>query len=255
MDSIARVELGTYVDLTQEQESSFEQEFAKLWQWHREAELPSYAENLEDWALLTRDGVTGEEIDLALGTMQGWWLRVEARGMPAAVELLRSLEDSQLTHIAEVFEKENAKQEKRIEKRTPDEHQRRWRKNFQSLLENFTGRLGSQQQQVLITAAERYRAVPELWHEYGLRWQREFLSLLRERRNKEAFEPGLERIFGPQYPYYSEALIEAQAHNEALSKEMLVALLASMSEAQLERFGETLRDRERDFRELSAEAR
>ncbi len=81
------------------------------------------------------------------------------------------------------------------------------------------------------------------------------MSLLRERRNKEAFEPGLERIFGPQDPYYSEALIEAQAHNEALSREMLVALLASMSEAQLERFGETLRDRERDFRELSAEAR
>ena len=118
--------------------------------------------------------------------------------MPAAVELLRSLEDSQLTHIAEVFEKENAKQEKRIEKRTPEERQRRWRKNFQSLLENFTGRLGSQQQQVLITADGRYRAVPELWHEYSLRWQREFLSLLEERRNKETFDPGLERIFGRQ---------------------------------------------------------
>ena len=255
LDSIARVELGTYIDLTQEQEVYFEQEFAKLWQWHRETELPNYAEALEGWALLTRDGVTGDEIDLALGTMQGWWLRVEAKGMPAAVELLRSLEDSKVTHIAEVLEKENAKQEKRIEKRTPEERQRRWRKNFQSLLENFTGRLGSQQQQVLITADGRYRAVPELWHEYSLRWQREFLSLLEERRNKETFEPGLERIFGPQEPYYSEALIEAQAHNEALSKELLVALLASMNEAQLERFSETLSDRARDFRELAAEAR
>ena len=198
LDSIARVELGTYIDLTEEQEVYFEQEFAKLWQWHRETELPNYAEALEGWALLTRDGVTGDEIDLALGTMQGWWLRVEAKGMPAAVELLRSLEDSKVTHIAEVFEKENAKQEKRIEKRTPEERQRRWRKNFQSLLENFTGRLGSQQQQVLITADGRYRAVPELWHEYSLRWQREFLSLLEERRNKETFEPGLERIFGRQ---------------------------------------------------------
>ena len=175
--------------------------------------------------------------------------------MPAAVELLRSLEDSKVTHIAEVLEKENAKQEKRIEKRTPEERQRRWRKNFQSLLENFTGRLGSQQQQVLITADGRYRAVPELWHEYSLRWQREFLSLLEERRNKETFDPGLERIFGPQEPYYREALIEAQAHNEALSKELLVALLASLNEAQLERFSETLSDRARDFRELAAEAR
>ncbi len=91
LDSIARVELGTYVDLTQEQGAYFEQEFAKLWQWHREVEMPGYAGALEGWALLTHGGVTREEIDLALGTMQGWWLRVEAKGMPAAVELLRSL--------------------------------------------------------------------------------------------------------------------------------------------------------------------
>ena len=46
LDSIARVELGTYIDLTQEQEAYFGQEFAKLWRWHHGRRNRSRARHL-----------------------------------------------------------------------------------------------------------------------------------------------------------------------------------------------------------------
>lgn len=254
LDSMVRMQLEDYIEFTESQEAFFEREFESLWKWHRQEELPQYAAKLEYWAVLADDGVVGSEIDQAFTTMQAWLQRVQAKGTPSAMELLMSLEDAQVQELEEAFAKLNAKREKRMKRLDVEDRQRRWAKNFERLLERFTGSLDATQQQYLKRGAKRYRPASELWREYSLVWQEELLSLLRVRHDAEAFSSGYAYVFGPQVAVYSVELKAAQAHNEALSKELILGVLASMRALQRKRFSETLAKRAEEFRELAAEA-
>lgn len=253
LDSMVRMQLEDYIELTESQEAFFEAEFASLWTWHRQEELPQYAADLDDWARLADDGIIDSEIDQAFTTMQAWWQRVEAKGTPSAMELLIRLEDSQVQELEEAFAELNVKREKRMKRLDVEDRRRRWAKNFERLLERFTGSLDTAQKQYLKRGAERYRPASALWREYSLAWQKEFLSLLRVRHDAEAFANGYAYVFGPQEALYSEELKAAQAHNEALSKVLILSVLDSMKELQRERFRETLAKRARELRELAAE--
>ena len=253
LDTLITSQLEDYVELTAEQQAYFEREFESLWKWHRAEELPRYATDLENWAGLLDDGVTESEVDLAFDRMQEWWQRVEVKGRPASKDFLKRLEDSQVLEIAQAFEKENAKWEKRSEDHDMESRQRRWAKNFERLLERFTGSLGREQQEILRLGSQSYLPERELWGDYRLTWQREFLTLLEVRDDTEAFEEQFEHVFGSQQQLYSDELIEAQIQNEALTRKLVLAVLQSMDTGQVERFKDNLAARAQEFRELSVE--
>ena len=251
LDTLISSQLEDYVELTPEQQAYFEREFEALWTWHRAEELPRYATDLENWALLVDDGVTETEVDQAFNRMQQWWQRVETRGRPASKAFIKRLQDTQIRGIAQAFQEENAKWDKRGLGRSLESRQRRWAKNFERLLERFTGSLGRQQQEIIAFASKDYRPAHELWDEYRLRWQQEFLALIEMRHDPEAFERQFDLVFGPQQQLYSHELIEAQTHNETLARKLVLAVLQSMNASQVERFKNKLSARAQEFRKLS----
>lgn len=252
-DTLITSQLEDYVELTPEQQAYFESEFEALWQWHRAEELPRYATDLENWAGLVDDGVTDSEVDQVFDSMQGWWQRVEARGKPATKAFIKRLNDSQIYEIAQAFQDENAKWDKRYKDRSLELRQRRWAKNFERLLERFTGSLGRQQQGILAVASQDYQPVREYWREYRLLWQQAFLTLLESRHDAAPFEAQFDLVFGAQQRLYSDELIEAQVQNETLTRRIVLAVLQSLDESQVEKFKNTLAARAQEFRELSRE--
>ena len=254
LDTLVASQLDDYVRLTPEQQAYFDREFQALWRWHRAQELPRYAQDLETWAEFVGDGVTDTEVEHAFSRMRDWWQRVETKGKPASRAFLMRLEAYQVREIAEAFEQENVEWDERGEEDSVESQRRRWAKNFERLLERFTGSLGRQQQDILALGAQEYRPARALWGQYRLVWQREFLSLLAARHDASAFEARFERVFGPQQELYDDALIEAQAHNEALARRLVLAVLQSLNDRQLRKFERELVERAQEFRDL-AEAR
>ncbi len=253
LDTLISSQLDDYVDLTPEQQQYFEREFEGLWRWHRAEELPRYAADLETWAEIVDDGITDTEVDQVFERMQEWWRRVGVKGRPASKDFLTRLEDSQVLEIEQAFEKENVKWEKRSKADDIEFRRRKWAKNFERLVERFTGSLDREQQEILALGSQDYQPARELWGEYRLTWQREFLALLELRDDAEVFEGQFDLVFGPQQALYSDELREAQNRNEMLTRKLVLEVLQSMHVRQVKKFKDNLAARALEFRALSQE--
>ena len=99
LDRVIRWELDGVLAMTADQEAFFEAEFAALWGWHRTHELPRYADDLGRWGERFGGSATPADIDELFATLEGWWLRLEAKGTPFVAEFLRRLDDEQVQFI------------------------------------------------------------------------------------------------------------------------------------------------------------
>lgn len=253
LDGLAKYELGRYVDMTPSQQAAFDAQFQSLWLWHRSEELPKYASEIERFAGAVDDGVTDTLLERAYTTMQGWFQRVSTKGAPAARDFLKSLGDAQVGEVAQAFEKENEKWARRDADDSLEDRQKKWRRNVERLLKRFLGALDAEQRQRLVDASADYQPARELWGEYRLRWQGEFLRLLEIRGSNEAFDVQYARVFGAQEPLYGERLIRIEQHNRTLTMALLLAVLESMDDKQTARLKERLGGWAEDFRELSGQ--
>ena len=254
LDSLVRWEIDSVLNLTADQEAFFEAEFAALWRWHRTHELPRYADDLDRWAERFGDAPTETDIEAAFVTLEGWWLRLEAKGTPFAAELLRNLDDAQVASLAEALEESNADWEKQEKGKPIGAVRKAWRKDFEDILKRLTGPLTPEQRALIADAAERYQPERQLWADYRRRWQRDLFNLLERRQEPDRFTAGFERLVKDQKTYYGERFAAVEAANEALVKSALVAALNQAPPKQRQRLRDTLIDRAEKLRTLAAQA-
>lgn len=255
LDRLVRWELDSVLAMTPDQEAFFEAEFADLWRWHRTHELPRYADDLRRWAERFDGAATPADIDELFVTLEGWWLRLEAKGTPFAAEFLRSLDDEQVSSLAQALEESNADWEKQEKGKPVGAVRKAWRKDFEAILKRFTGPLTQEQRALIADAAERYQPERQLWADYRRRWQRDLFILLERRHEAEHFTVGFERLVKDQKTYYGERFAEVEAANEALVKTAVAEVLSDASPKQRERLRDTLNDRAEQLRALAAKAK
>ena len=254
LDRLVRWELDSVLAMTPDQEAFFEAEFAALWRWHRTEELPRYAEDLDRWAERFAGVPTETDVEEALVGLEGWWLRLEAKGTPFAAEFLRRLEDEQVASLAEALEESNADWEKDEKNKPIDAVRKGWRKDFEAILKRFTGPLTQEQRAIIADAAERYQPERQLWADYRRRWQRELFALLEQRHGADDFGEQFAHLVKSQKTYYGEQFASVEAANEALVKAVLVAVLNRAPSEQSERLRDNLTERAQQLRKLAAVA-
>ncbi len=193
------------------------------------------------------------DIDALFVSVEGWWLRMEAKGAPVAAEFLRRLDDRQVSALAAALEESNVDWEKQEKGKTLDVVRRAWRKDFESILKRFTGPLTPEQRALIADAAERYQPERQLWADYRRRWQRDLFSLLERRGQAEDFAAGFERLAKTRKTYYGEPFARLEAANEALVKAALAAVLGQAPPKQRERLRDTLNNRAEELRALAAD--
>ncbi len=193
------------------------------------------------------------DIDELFLTVEGWWLRIEAKGAPVVAEFLRRLDESQVTALAEALEESNADWEKQEKGKTLDVVRKAWRKDFESILKRFTGPLTPEQRALIADAAEGYQPERELWADYRRRWQRDLFALMRHRAQAGEFATGFERLVKVQKLYYGEPFARIEAANEALVKMTLAEVLGHAPPEQRDRLRNTLNDRAEELRALASD--
>ena len=254
LDSLIRWELDGVLNMTPEQEAYFETEFDALWRWHRTHELPRYADDLDRWAERLGGAATPADIDELFAALEGWWLRVEAKGTPIAAEFLRRLDDEQVVSLAEALEESNADWEKEEKGKALDAIRKGWRKDFEAILKRFTGPPTEEQRALIADAADRYQPERQQWADYRRRWQSDLFALLEHRREVDNFGERFARLVKSQKTYYGERFAEVEAANEALVKSALLAVLNQAPLGQRQRLRDTLVERAVELRKLAAAA-
>lgn len=181
-DSVAAWMAHDYFDLNADQRDLFAQRFDRLHSWHRQTQLPEYAQFLSDIQSRARRGLRESDMLWVVDGLKQRYARIAVRGAADAAELLATLTPEQIESFRQQVDKDNKKflREHRI---NDGEAERRKvvRERSLSQLRDWVGSLSDAQQTKISVLLQTMPLADRLRHEDRLRRQREFFALLEMR--------------------------------------------------------------------------
>ncbi|HCY17293.1 MAG: hypothetical protein A2Z93_13810 [Curvibacter sp. GWA2_64_110] len=248
--------LDGYVDFNEAQDKPVRDSLAALHAWHRQQELPAYADLLNRMQQLAGGPVSLELVCTFVDQIRAHMLRLAEQSADGLAQVAPTLQDEQLRRLAQQFEKNNQKWREEWLDGSPAELLERRLARTVDRYEDFYGRLTDAQKTLL---RQRLSAssldARTAWAE-RLRRQQDMLRVFQEHRGTdrpahvqaEMLALTKRNLESPEPAY--------RAQFERMLQEgcQIMALLHnSASAAQRRQFIGKLQGYEADFRALAAE--
>ncbi|HZP87787.1 MAG TPA: DUF6279 family lipoprotein [Burkholderiales bacterium] len=253
-DWLATRAADRYVDLTDDQIRTFKTGLSDLHAWHRERELPIYAQAFDDAARRLERGMSRADVEWAVTAIRG---RVKVLGQRAADELapvLLSLNDQQLREMEVRFDEDNRKFVRTQLQGDPNRLLERRADWLSDRIEDWIGRLTPAQRTRVRDLVAAFPDMPRWRLEERKRRQGNLLTLVRSARGQAGFETKVQAFLMDPDAGRNDASRQTMARWEASFVEMLVDLDHTLSPEQRRTAVKRLRRYAADFRALSAEA-
>lgn len=221
-----------YVNLRPEQQRQLQQEFARLWQWHRQHLLPVYARELRQVAGALQAPLPAEEITAYLQRAQQHWEMLARQALPATCSLLRSLDQRQVDELLARLDRDNLRYFRRHVAPESDERRLALAGRQQASIERWLGPLSDPQEALLRRWARERDDLAPAWLDFRRQWRHRFGEALAQRQAPQAcalLEPLLVRpltLMEPELDLRSEL-------NRRRWVRLLASLLAGMSPQQV----------------------
>lgn len=240
--------INGYADLNPEQGRRLREDLASLHRWHRENELPRYAQRLREWQGLARQDMTAEVACREFDAVRTLLLPLGERALPGLATLAASLGDAQVAHLQR--EQAESNREFRKDFVTPDHGLDERVKRLVRRAESFYGNLSAEQRQLVRTqlAGSGFDAARVLAERE--RRQADLVRAVRQARtgDPQAATRGVwQRLLDSPTPGWN-------AYSAALTREgceQFAALHNSTTAAQRERAVQTLAGYERELLTLA----
>lgn len=252
-DSVAAWMAHDYFDLNADQRDLFAQRFERLHSWHRQTQLPEYAQFLGDIQSRARRGLREPDMLWVVEGFKQRYARIAVRGAADAADLLATLTPEQIESFRQQLDKDNKKflREHRI---NDGEAERRKvvRERSLSQLRDWVGSLSDAQQTKINALLQTMPLVDRLRHEDRLRRQREFLALLEIRGGERSVFTARLRDWLANWEAGRSAE-QTRLFDESWKKraESYAAVDQLLTPAQRQHLLHRLQDYIDDFRELS----
>jgi hypothetical protein len=254
LDWIAGWQISSYLALDDAQKTLFDSEFAALWHWHRQDELPQYATDLESLAAaIEGDHFDRATLDDSVRAANAHATRLYQRALPPAARLIAALSDEQLAALRKRVREDADKGSERYRKRGTDGWRDKAASDMQRSLRRWIGRVTPQQRARIDQWAQARQATPELWFAYQQAWTEDFFILLEDRGATDFSDRLRDRLEGRD-GFRSAALTAAAQTDRELWMQLMMDLHALLQPRQRERMLRELRSLAADFTSLAAEA-
>ncbi|WP_237066349.1 DUF6279 family lipoprotein [Microbulbifer guangxiensis] len=249
LDTWLRWRLDDYVDLNGGQKNQLTTSLESFHRWHRQTQLPRYAEFLDELAYEASNG------DL------------ESVSLPAIEEDLSQFWDTSSNQLyrqllplaaqltpAQIDELEQSMLEKRMEslekwQRSPEKVRERRNKRIRKQSQRWLGSVNGRQEQLIAAFVDQVAYNPLLRDQQRQIWQARFISVLREK--PEGYQQHLLDLMHNPEQLWSEDYRRMQAERREQAMRLSRELLASTTPEQRRHLTETLRDYASDFRTLA----
>jgi len=99
LDTLARLQLGRYIDLDAAQKAQFDQHFDALWRWHRSEQLPRYAAELRQLQTLALAPISPATLQPLGDQLRRHARTLTAETLAALAPTLASLRDDQVSAL------------------------------------------------------------------------------------------------------------------------------------------------------------
>lgn len=253
-DRLIRWEVSDFVDFNKEQRAYFDGQLAHVLYWHRQTQLPMYAELFASMPQRSLEGITTDEFAALALTAEGWGGAIEERALPLATQILLSLSAKQQQQLPGRLAKANAEfLEDELDK-TLAQDQQRWRKAVVKGFRRFIGRLTSEQREYVQAMSLNYRSERDLWVAYRSRWQAQILEQLQswgaQEVSAQQFANFMVELSANRQDYYGEFEAVTMA-NRRMAAQVSAWLLSNLTPAQEEKFADVMQDIAGDLAELA----
>ena len=252
-DSVAAWMVHDYFDLNADQRDLFAQRFERLHSWHRQTQLPEYAQFLGDIQTRAKRGLRDSDMLLLVDGSKQRYARIAARGAADAADLLTTLTPEQVETLRQQIDKANRKfmREHRVND-SEAERRKVVQQRTLSQLRDWVGPLSDAQETRVIAMLQTMPLVDKLRHEDRLRRQRAFFTLLELRSGDRA-------VFAQRLRDWLEhweagrGVEQARLFDESWKKRagLYAAVDHTLTPAQRNHLVSKLQDYIDDFRELS----
>lgn len=253
-DLVARWWFDRQLDLDSSQSRWLKQELQGFHAWHRQTQLPAYAELVDVVARQSIGDVTSdqacENIDLAAEHLD----TLIKQAVPLFAGLARQLQPAQLQHLKRRFAEEDREWREKWLDGSNEQRIRRRVDDWEERAETYYGRLSRQQREFLFHAVQNSSWQPQVSWERRLNRQQQILLTLEKIQSQKLSQSAaeaeilalIERVMHPSEVRFSTMQQRLQA--EACIN--LAALHQLATAEQRSRAQKKLMGYERDFKQL-----
>jgi hypothetical protein len=183
--------IDRYFKLSGEQERLVKAWLADFHSWHRQTELPRYAEFLRQVQDRWRDGVSAEEIDWTFDTFAKLRSELTGRIAPAGAVLLPLVDTTQIRHLDRVLQRDNRDWQSQAAVPAEERSVKR-AKTVLSWLRDWLGPLTREQERLVTRLLKDMPDSTEDWLAYRTQRQQQFIQFLQSRPNPALIERRLQ---------------------------------------------------------------
>jgi hypothetical protein len=244
--------VGDYVSLTDTQKANLKADISDHLEYVRVNEMPRVAELLNKTAREVESGyITADMLDARYSEMLVLFDEFMLGIVPLSMSFLRSLDDEQIQELFEEFEETNQEMYEEYSGRTSEEREKNRNKSAIKSTQEWTGRLSSEQKQILKDALARMTDSSEQWITYQREWQRRFRTLIIERPPEDEYLAELTQLFVSPRDLHSRAYRDQVDANRAILNVALAELLTGLTDKQRKRAVKKLDGYAKDLTKLS----
>ena len=244
--------LGDYVELEREQKKQLGSLLDPFLQWHRAEELPQYLQLLQEAESKLDGPLTAADIESISLSFEAAWLRLESRALEWLMELGEELSDEQIAgFITELRDKQSEYEEKYLT-RTDEEYHEEAYENLRDSLQDYMGRLGSEQRELLRASSLELLRSDGVWLTERAAW---IDMLERVLRREPGWQQALREAIASRDDTVSAAYRDTYAHNAGVIYATLAEVINSRSEKQDRRLRSEIGGLERDLETLIEQGR
>lgn len=252
---LLQYQMDSYLDLNDEQEALLSEELKQFQAWHRQDELPVYAQTLRQWAAkLDKPHVfTATELLEKQQQFEQALLTVAERSAYRLAPLVLTLTEQQREQLQATFDESNAEYaEENLA--NPETASRERLERFSERYEDWLGSLTDKQQQLLSQWLAQQPSRAQLWGQERIERQKALLQLLADARDLPSAEVAAVELHNYFQSLSRYRVTDLQVEREArlLSMaELTASLLNSMTDEQRRHLQESLLTYASDFEALS----
>lgn len=252
---LLQYQMDNYLDLNDEQEALLSEELKQFQAWHRQDELPVYAQTLRQWAAkLDKPHVfTAAELLEKQQVFEQALLTVAERSAYRLAPLVLTLTERQRQRLQETFDESNAEYaEENLG--NPETAARERLERFSERYEDWLGSLTKEQEQILSQWLAEQPSRAQLWGQERVERQKALLQLLADARDLPSAEVAAVELHNYFQSLSRYRVTDLQVEREArlLSIAQLTAsIFNSMTGQQRRHLQEALLTYADDFEALS----
>jgi phage terminase small subunit len=192
-------ELKDYVKFNQDQRLLVKDEISQLIEWHRNAELPKYADQLEKLSIGLQSGMTVEQLEATYDNLRDSWRRIVIKTLPAAVVIISNLNDQQINDFFEMLIEKEGDDAKDIESGANAQTVKEREAYVSEKLVDAIGQLNEEQKALIAQWARSIESTKELSLAQAIQWRTRMQVVISERNDAQQLEKNLMVLLATPY--------------------------------------------------------